>query len=262
MPLAHLPDVNLHYLDEGAPDGPPLVLAHTLGLDLQMWDALVPLLPEGLRIIRFDLRGHGGSDCPAPPYAMGALVRDTEALLDHLGVRQCAFAGLGLGGMVAQGLAVKRLDQVRALILAGTAAKIGQPETWRARAQSVETQGMQSEIDALLPRWFSRRAIAEGIVQPWCEQLLTQNPRGYAGGCTAIAGTDFYTPSSGLRLPCLGLAGAEDGLTPPDLVRETVDLIPGSQFQLIRRAGHLSCVEQPQSFADALCGFLGDIGHG
>ena len=81
------------------------------------------------------------------------------------------------------------------------------------------------------------------------------------GCCAAISGTDFYTPTSGLRLPTLGIAGCEDGSTPPDLVRETVDLIPGSQFHLIRKAGHLPCVEKPTEYARVLTDFLRSVGH-
>ena len=83
----------------------------------------------------------------------------------------------------------------------------------------------------------------------------------YTGCCAAIAGTDFYTPTSGLRLPTLGIAGSEDGATPPDLVRETIDLIPGSSFSLMRKAGHLPCVEQPKDYAALLDTFLRKIGH-
>ncbi|HEV8036455.1 MAG TPA: 3-oxoadipate enol-lactonase, partial [Yoonia sp.] len=84
---------------------------------------------------------------------------------------------------------------------------------------------------------------------------------GYTGVCAAIAGTDFYTPTSGLRIPALGIAGTEDGSTPPDLVRETTDLIPGSKFALIRNAGHLPCVVQPAEFAQHLSDFLSATGH-
>ena len=84
---------------------------------------------------------------------------------------------------------------------------------------------------------------------------------GYCGVCAAIAGTDFYTPTSGLRLPTLGIAGSEDGSTPPDLMRETTDLIPGSKFHLIRKAGHLPCVEQPEEYARVLTQFIHDTGH-
>ena len=84
---------------------------------------------------------------------------------------------------------------------------------------------------------------------------------GYIGVSAAISGTDFYTPTSGLRIPTLGIAGSNDGATPPDLVRETVDLIPGSQFALMRRAGHLPCVEDPQEYADHLVKFMRATGH-
>ena len=91
--------------------------------------------------------------------------------------------------------------------------------------------------------------------------VARQPAEGYAGACAAISGTDFYTPTSGLRLPCLGIAGSDDGSTPPDLVRETVDLIPGARFELMRRAAHLAPVEQPEAYAALLSGFLKDIGH-
>ncbi|KZY40255.1 hypothetical protein A3731_37700 [Roseovarius sp. HI0049] len=81
-------------------------------------------------------------------------------------------------------------------------------------------------------------------------------------GCSAaIAGTDFFTPTSGLRLPVMGIAGSEDGATPPDLVRETVELVPGSSFHLMRRAGHLPCVEKPEEYAALLADFLRETGH-
>jgi 3-oxoadipate enol-lactonase len=262
MKLADLGDLRLHYREEGDPGGAPLVLAHALGTDLRLWDAVVPLLPEGLRIIRYDMRGHGRSDCPPAPYAMGALVRDAERLLDHLGVRECVFLGLSLGGLVAQGLAVKRLDLVRAMVLSNTAAKIGHPPMWRERIERVRAGGMEALADEVMERWFSR-AFREGHpdVGTW-RAVLTQSPaEGYMGCAAAIAGTDFYTPTSGLRLPTLGIAGSEDRATPPDLVRETVELIHGARVVLIRKAGHLPCVDSPEEYAGVLTEFLGEIGH-
>ena len=85
--------------------------------------------------------------------------------------------------------------------------------------------------------------------------------QGYAGCSTAIKGTDFYTPTSGLRLPTLGIAGSEDGATPPDLVRETVELIPGARMELLRRTGHLPCVEKPVEYAALLTDFMKETGH-
>ena len=259
--IADLGGIRLHYRLDGPEDGPPLVFANALGTDLRIWDGVLAHLPAGLRVLRYDMRGHGLSACPDGPYSMGALVRDAEALLDHLAIRGAVFVGLSIGGMVAQGLAVKRLDLIRALVLSNTAARIGTTEIWAGRMDMVRDGGMEALAEATMERWFSRDYRATPDVALWRAMLTRQPVAGYLGCMAAISGTDFYTPTSGLRLPALGIAGSEDGSTPPDLVRETVELIPGAQVHLMRRAGHLPCVEQPADYAEILTTFLFRIGH-
>jgi 3-oxoadipate enol-lactonase len=259
MRIADLGDVLLHYADEG--EGAPVVFANALGTDLRLWEAVLPLLPRGLRVIRYDKRGHGLSSCPPAPYSMGALVSDAERLLDHLGVRDCVFVGLSIGGMIAQGLAVKRMDQVRAMVLSNTAAKIGTRETWEQRIAAVRAGGIDSLADSVMERWFSKAFRATPELHLWRNMLVRQPAEGYIGCCAAISGTDLYTPTAALGLPTLAIAGSEDGSTPPDLVRETADLVKGSRFHLIRGAGHLPCVERPEEFAAVLTAFLKDVGH-
>ncbi|WP_085806245.1 alpha/beta fold hydrolase [Roseovarius albus] len=254
-------ECKLAYQDLGPSDAPALILAHPLGFGQHVWHGVLSELHSQLRVITYDLRGHGGSDCPEPPYSMGTLIRDTETLLDHLEIRDCVFLGAGIGGLVAQGLAVKRLDQIRAMVLCGTAAKIGYPAHWKSRIETVRLDGIEAIATEVLKRSFSRKFLASCDLQRWHQSVLQQNPDGYIGCVQAISGTDFYTPTSGLRLPTLGLVGSDDRITPPDLMRETVDLIPGSQFQLFRGAGHLPFVEQPSAFADHLTKFLKTIGH-
>lgn len=261
MNLFATDDVQLHYRDDGDPQGAPVVFANSLGTDLRLWDPILPHLPKGLRIIRYDKRGHGLSSCPKGAYSMGALVREIEALLDHLDVKNCLFVGLSIGGMIAQGLAIKRLDLLRAMVLSNTAAKIGQPAMWDDRIAAVKAGGIEALADSILKRWFSDGFRDRPELALWRNMLVRQPDAGYMGCSAAISGTDFYTPTSGLRLPTLGIAGSEDGSTPPDLVRETVELIPGSKFQLMRNAGHLPCVEQPADYAKHLTDFMVDIGH-
>ena len=261
MNLFATDDVQLHYRDDGDPQGAPLVFANSLGTDLRLWDPILPHLPKGLRIIRYDKRGHGLSSCPKGAYSMGALVREIEALLDHLDVKNCLFVGLSIGGMIAQGLAIKRLDLLRAMVLSNTAAKIGQPTMWDDRIAAVKAGGIEALADSILERWFSDGFRDQPELALWRNMLVRQPDAGYMGCSAAISGTDFYTPTSGLRLPTLGIAGSKDGSTPPDLVRETVELIPGSKFQLMRNAGHLPCVEQPADYAKHLTDFMVDIGH-
>lgn len=255
--------VRIHVRVDGVDDpaAPTIMFANSLGTTLHLWDQVLPLLPAGLRIVRYDKRGHGLSDVPEPPYTMGALISDAEAVADALEVRDAMFVGLSVGGMIAQGLAIKRLDIVRAMVLSNTAAKIGAPDLWQDRIDTVNASGMEALADGVMTRWFSKGFLNTPEMAPWRDMLTATPAKGYTGVCAAISGTDFFTTTSGLRLPTLGIAGAEDGATPPDLVRETVDLIPGSEFALMHRAGHLPCVEQPQAYAKLLCDFLEKTGH-
>ncbi|MEO0915445.1 MAG: 3-oxoadipate enol-lactonase [Pseudomonadota bacterium] len=261
MKVAAFSGADLTYRIDGAESGPPVVFVNSLGTDYRLWDKLIPLLPAGLRLIRFDKRGHGLSTCPEPPFTMGALIADLEQLLDHLGVTGAVIVGCSIGGMIAQGLAVKRLDQVRAMVLSNTGAKIGTTGMWADRIAAVETGGVEALADTILERWFSTKFRATPELSAW-RAMLTRTPKdGYIGCSAAIANTDFYTTTASLTLPTLAIAGSEDGSTPPDLVRETAALVKGSRFELIRGAGHLPMVEAPERYAEILNRFLQDIGH-
>lgn len=264
MQLIELNGTLLHVREDGPADGPPLVFSNSLGTDLRVWDALLPLLPPGLRVIRYDKRGHGLSACPPAPYHMRELVADAAALMDSLGVRDAVFVGLSIGGIIAQGLAAERPELVRAMVLMDTAAKIGTEAMWAERVAAVRAGGIDAIADAILERWFSRRFRAERPAElaGW-RHMLTRTPaEGYIGCCEAIAQTDLLESTSRLRLPTLALAGDEDGATPPDLVAETAALVPGSRFQLIRGAGHLPCVEAPGEVASLLAEFFAAAGPG
>ncbi|MBC7480191.1 MAG: alpha/beta fold hydrolase, partial [Pseudorhodobacter sp.] len=169
--------------------------------------------------------------------------------------------GVSLGGLVAQGLAVKRLDQVRALLLSNTAARIGTPEMWHQRIERIRLQGLATYADEAMQRILGPNCKTHPHLDYLRGLLTTTNPNGWIGCAAAIAGTDFYTTTASLRLPTLAIAGANDGSTPPDLVRETADLIPGHRFALMRGVGHLPMVEKPAEFAALLESFLQDIGH-
>lgn len=261
MDAIDLGDVIVHVRQDGVPGGPPVVFANSLGTDLRLWDDVVARLPAGLHLVRYDKRGHGLSGAPPGPYSMGALVRDAERLIEALGLRDVVFVGLSIGGMIAQGLAAKRLDLIRAVVLSNTAPKIGTRELWQDRIAMVETQGLSAMSDTIMERWFAKPFRESPAVAPWKRMVEVTPAHGYAGCCAAIAGTDFYTTTAALRLPAQVIAGDADGSTPPDLVQELADLIPGARYDLIRGVGHLPCVERPDAFAEILMRFLGEIGH-
>ncbi|MFN3280960.1 MAG: alpha/beta fold hydrolase [Tabrizicola sp.] len=258
MTLVRLSDLRLNADLSGPDTAPPVVLIHGLGLDARVWRALMPAL-GGHRVLRLDLRGHGGSDTPNAPCAMGTLIRDVERLIDHFGLTGTVVIGAGEGGLIAQGLAIKRLDLVRGLVLTGSATRFANPAVWETRLARLRDTGPDLEADcaALLgPRWRQSPALAEVRAM-----LETTRPDGWSGFATAISTADFYQTSAALRLPTAVLAGGDDRKIPPDLQRELADLVPGASFHLIRGGSHLAMLTHTAGFSGPLLGFLGRIGH-
>ncbi len=251
-----------HVAESGDPMGRPIVFANSLGTDLRVWDAVLPLLPAGLRVLRYDKRGHGLSDCPPGPWSITELADDLAGILDARGIAGAAIVGLSVGGLIAQALAARRPDLVRALVLSNTAARIGTAESWNDRIAAVETTGIAPIADAVLERWFTAPFRADPArLAPW-RNMLTRTPAaGYAATCAAIRDADLTDSTRGLTLPTLALAGDADGSTPPDLVRATAALIPGARFEVIANAGHIPGVEQPEATARLLAAFLEETGH-
>ncbi len=263
MEMIKVGDVALHYRIDGDLGGAPVVFANSLGTDFRLWDAILPLLPDGLKFIRFDKRGHGLSSCPGDKYSMDELLADTAGLMQALEVRDCLFVGLSIGGIIAQGLAAQHPELLRAMVISNTAARIGTPEMWRERIDAVRAGGIEALADAVMERWFARACHAQRPLElaGW-RNMLTRTPdAGYIGCSEAIAVNDYTESTAGLSLPTLAIAGSEDGSTPPDLVRATAELIDGARFEVIDSAGHLPCVEQPMEYARLLSEFIREIDY-
>jgi 3-oxoadipate enol-lactonase len=260
MSLIYLDTLRLNAEISGPAGAPPVVLLHALGTDLTLWSALSAALPQN-RVLCFDMRGHGASDVPAPPYAMGALIRDCEKVMEHFALKDAVIVGVSMGGLVAQGLATKRLDLVRALVLSNTATKIGTAAIWQARIAEVAGAGLAGYAAGAMQRILGRDWQAHPAMPRLREMLLATDPQGWIGCASAISGSDFYTPTAALTLPTLVIAGANDGTTPPDLGRETADLIRGSRFELMRGLGHLPMLEAPEAFNAVVKDFLTAIAH-
>ena len=128
-------------------------------------------------------------------------------MCEAFGVKDCVFVGLSIGGMIAQGLAAKRLDLVRAVVLSNTAPKIGTRAMWEDRIAALRAGGIAALSDSIMERWFSPAFQDTTATQPWRRMVETTPEDGYAGCSAAIAGTDFYTTTAALRLPALVIAG-------------------------------------------------------
>lgn len=250
-------DCQLAVHDQGPMYGRVVMFANSLGTEMRVWDPLLAEMADDLRIIRFDKRGHGLSDCPNAPYKIETLVEDAIAIAEALDLRDVTFVGLSIGGLIGQGLAAKRPDLLRALVLMDTAAKIGDKAGWNDRINAIEKDGIEGMADGILDRWFGTEMLANPNLSIWRNMLITTPQQGYIGCCHAIAGADFTTQTAELKMPVLAIAGSEDGATPPELVRATADLC-GAEFHEVAGAGHIPCAEKPREVAKILTQFLKD----
>ena len=128
---------------------------------------------------------------------------------------------------------------------------------WNARIEAVRTNGLVSIADAVLERWFSTefRRSRPADLAGYRNMLIRTPAKGYIGTCAALRDADLTETTRRLRQPTLCLVGAEDGATPPELVKSMSALIQGSSFEIVAEAGHLPCVERPDLVAARIKAF-------
>ena len=247
---------------QGPSDGNtvPIVLSHALGVDLSMWDGLAATLAADHPVLRYDHRGHGGSDIPAGPYTMDQLVDDAARVVSDWGKGPVLFVGLSMGGMVGQGLGIRHPQLVRGLVLANTTAQYpaaAQP-AWQQRIQTVLASCMAPVVDVVIERWL---APATRSTQPALEEavraaLLRCDPKGYAGCCAAVAAVDWLDRLHEIQCPTRVIAGSLDVGATPAMGQAIAERIARADFEVLDGAAHLSVAEQPDAFAALVKGFI------
>ncbi len=229
-----------------------VVLLNSLGTDLRIWDGVVARLPAEIPVLCLDKRGHGLSQIAAAD--MATYAADVATLIEAHGDGAALVAGVSIGGMIAQNLALDRPDLVAGLLLSNTGAKIGDDETWDARLDALETHGLGAMAEAVLERWFSRSFQTGRVAElEGYRAMLTRTPaEGYAIASRALKAADLRERVGAISAPTLCLAGSADLATPPDLVRALADAIPGADYAEIADVGHLPMIEDPEAVAGHL----------
>jgi 3-oxoadipate enol-lactonase len=256
-PLAQQP-AELHVVEDGPPDAPVVVLGPSLGTDLGLFHAQAHDLADRYRVIRYDLRGHGGSPVVPGPYSVADLADDVVKLLDGLGVDRFAYAGVSLGGAIGLQLAVTVPDRVERLIVMASAARFPDPPSWKARADRVRAEGTDFLVPSRIGAWVTP-GFAESHpeeTERLLEMLRSTSREGYAACCETIEAFDVRDQLPTITAPTLVIAGADDPATAPDTVRLIADGIPGARFVVVPQASHLVSAEQPAAVTEEIRRFL------
>jgi len=263
--FARVNDIAIHYQVIGGPaDKPVLVFANSLGTDFRIWRDVIVRLAGDFAILLYDKRGHGLSDVGQTPYSIEDHASDLIGLLETLEIKKAIVCGLSVGGLIAQSLYQQRPDLVSALILCDTAHKIGTAESWNSRISAIETDGIASMCDASMERWFTPafRRPENTAYNGYCNMLARQPVAGYVATCAAVRDADFTEVAKTIAIPTICIVGDQDGSTPPDLVKSLAQLIPNARFEIIRDAGHIPCVEQPETLTAVIRAFIDFVLHG
>ena len=245
-------------------DGPPVLLLHGSGGGYRAFAPQVESLASlGFRALAWDMPGYGHS-APIEPYGRMGLAASCVALIEALapltGGAPLAVVGQGLGGLLAQELALRRPDLVRQLVLVATAAQVQDDDAYghhiaQGLAWLDQGKDMERIADLLLPRLASPLALPAGLqLARWCQSQVPAPT--WRRALEAMRGFDRRAALAGIHVPVLVLAGEHDRVTPPDTARMLAEAIVGSRCVILRGAGHLPQLEQPEAFDAALIEFL------
>lgn len=256
-------DIELSFRLHGRADAPVLALVNSLGSDARIWDAMIERLAGRFRIVSYDKRGHGRSGAPAADYGLDQHVADLAALLDHLAIKRLALCGVSVGGLIAQGFALRHPDRLAALVLCDTAARIGDAAMWNDRIATVRAGGLAAILDPVMQRWFTDhyRQSQPAAMDLWRDMFLAMPVDGYVGTCATLRDTDLREAVHAIAAPTLVVVGEEDLSTPVALVRDTAERITGARFEIIAGAGHIPSIERPEDLAQLISSFLHEVGY-
>ena len=253
-------DIVTQYTLDGPSDAPVVTLSHSLAASLEMWEPQLPALTKHFRVLRYDTRGHGGSEVPPGAYSLRMLAGDVRALLAALGIARTHFVGLSLGGMIGQTIALDHPEILDHLVLADTASHMP-PESgplWEERISNVERHGMAPRVEETIGRWFTPPFIESSprVVDEIRMLIRTTAQQGFIGCSRAIQGLDYTERLGAIQAPTLIVVGADDLGTPVASSEVMRDGIPGSKLVVLESAAHLSNVEQADRFNETVIGFL------
>ena len=257
MPKFISNDAEINYQTFGDASQPAIIFSNSLGTQFNMWQPQISFFEKKFYVICYDTRGHGASSAPQGPYSIEQLGTDVVHLLDHLNIEKASFCGISMGGLTGQWLAIHHPERFNHVIVCNTAAKIGQEQAWNDRAQLVRKQGLKPIAETAASRWFTEPFIRSNtaIVESLSNDLGAGSPEGYASCCEALAKADVREQLKNITIPTLVVAGQKDPVTTVADAQYIINHVRSSSLFEIN-ASHISNIEQPKAFNQAIFSFL------
>jgi len=185
------------------------------------------------------------------------LGRDVLAILDDLNIQKTHWCGLSIGGMVGQWLGANAPERFNKIILANTSSYFPDPTNWQNRIKLIEEGGIAAIADAVISAWLTAdfREREPQVTQNLKAMLLATPPAGYLACARTLSTLDQRALLPKIKSPTLVIAGRHDTATPLAANEFIRGNIPGASLTILD-AAHISNIEQPHAFTDAVVGFL------
>jgi 3-oxoadipate enol-lactonase len=249
--------IALNYQVEGPEGAPWVIFSNSLATDLSMWDDQATALKKSFRVLRYDHRGHGGTEAPAGRYNFDLLVADVVGLFDALSIKRAHFVGISMGGMTGLALAQKHPERVEKLAACdcGPASSPASSQQWEERIALAQKEGMEPLVMATAKRWFPPEFPESSPAFQKVLAMIRATPvNGFIGCAGALANYDLRPGLPRIKAPTLLIVGSKLATVPG--IKAINAAIPGSKVVELEGAGHLSNLEQPDAFTSALQQFL------
>jgi pimeloyl-ACP methyl ester carboxylesterase len=244
--------------------GPPIVLLHGyVGDGPTTWRNQLEGLSDAFTVVAWDAPGAGQSSDPPESFGMAGYADCLAAFIDLLGLVTPHVVGLSFGGALAIELCRRHPDAAASVTLAGAyagwAGSLPAAEVERRLAQALELSNLSpvAFVDALLPTMFSSRT-PEDAIEGFRAAMMAFHPAGFRAMARASA-EDLRPALPHVTVPTLLLHGANDMRAPRAVAEGLHQAIRDSRLVILPGAGHVSNVEAPRSFNDAVRGFLSDL---
>ncbi|MDH5749696.1 MAG: 3-oxoadipate enol-lactonase [Rhodospirillales bacterium] len=250
--------ISMKYSLDGPEGAPTVLFSNSLMSNYTMWDGQVPALGETYRVLRYDTRGHGGSETPPGPYNFDQLAADAIGLLNALGIERAHFIGLSMGGMIGQVLGAKYPERLLSLAICDSSSNMNAKEIWDGRIAMAERDGIAAMVEPTIERWFTPAFVEKGSkdLDKIRDMIRTTSLEGYIANAQAIRDMNLTGILRQITTPTVVIVGEDDPATPLEQSRVIHDNIQGASLVILKDAAHLSNIEQAEKFNAALLGFL------
>lgn len=253
---------NIMIFTQGINKNTPIIFVHGFPYDHTMWNKTVDALKDKYYCVTYDIRGFGQSPAGSGQYTIESFVDDLENIVDELYLTKPVLCGLSMGGYISLRAVERMEEKFSAVIFCDTKPEADDNATKLKRANGVKLLHEKDAEEFIRP--FVKNCFGPKYLDEQNDEYQTLEDYFAKSSAVAVSGcliamaarTDTTVALGNIKLPTLVICGEDDKLSPPAVMKQMAEKINGAKFVLIPESGHMTPIENPNEFNNALKDFL------